>query len=267
MKKVITYTDAEKEDFASYDEDCHAFVLEPGQYRFELGGQEIGSIDRAPAVGATFAMAGRVWKVVETESRAVYVTPASGSAGAGWQSGGGSVHDRIVQKQREILLSDGDYRYLQPQAKQALAEARAAAAGYDLDHLFTRQSGRLLMHPWLGTRKLDTLTWLLRGRWSNPPLIQTVKPAGGKNALLVETLLPRRLFLKQLKRCLETLDPEALVSSAPAEARDRNDAWIPDALLRRAYVYNALDVNGLRDALLAHPDLAEAGEAGPDGGD
>ena len=94
----------------------------------------------------------------------------------------------------EILLSDGDYRYLQPQAKQALAEARAAAAGYDLDHLFTRQSGRLLMHPWLGTRKLDTLTWLLRGRWSNPLLIQTVKPAGGKNALLVETLLPRRLF-------------------------------------------------------------------------
>ena len=93
------------------------------------------------------------------------------------------------------------------------------------------------------------------------------EPAASRNALLVETLLPRRLFLKQLKRCLETLDPEALVSSAPAEARDRNDAWIPDALLRRAYVYNALDVNGLRDALLAHPDLAEAGEAGPDGGD
>ncbi len=77
-------------------------------------------------------------------------------------------------------------------------------------------------------------------------------------------MLPRKTFLKQLRRCLEALDPEALVAAAPAEVRDRNDAHIPAELLQRAYVYNTLDVEGLRAALLAHPDLGEAGDAETD---
>lgn len=231
-----------------------------GGCRVICDGQEIGSIDSAPEVGAMFAMAGRVWRVTGCEGRgAVYVVPASGSAGAGWQSGGGSVHDRIVQKQRDILLSDGDYPYLRPAARRALEEARRTAARYELDRLFTPVGGRLLVHPWLGTRKLDTLTWLLRGRWSNALMIQTVKPVARRCALLVDTLLPRKRFLKQLGKCLRALEAEALVASAPAEVRDRNDSFLPDELLKRAYVYNALDVEGLRTSLLAHPDLAADG--------
>ena len=242
-----------------------------GGCRVICGDREIGSIDSAPEVGATFAMAGRSWRVVETDGRgAVYVAPASGGAEAGWQSGGAGVHDRVVEKQRDILLSDADYAYLRPEARAALARARETAAGYDLDRLFTPLGGgRLLLHPFLGSRKLDTLAYLLRGRWSNALLIQTVKPAASKNALLVETLLPRGLFLKRLRACLEALDPEDLVENAPAERRDRNDPYLPDALLKRAYVYNALDVAGLRDALLARPELAELsgtedGDAAPE---
>ena len=37
---------------------------------------------------------------------------------------------------------------------------RATAAGYDLNALCTPLGGRLLLHPWLGTRKLETLEWL-----------------------------------------------------------------------------------------------------------
>ncbi len=231
-----------------------------GGCRVIAGGREIGSIDALPRVGESFTMAGRVWQVtgVDEARGAVYVGQGGGGESVGgWQGGGARVHDRIVAKLRDILASDAEYPYLHPAAKRALAEARATARTYELDRLFTPLGyGRLLLHPWLGTRKLDTLAWLLRGRFSNRLAVQTVKPAGDRTALLVETLLPKKRFLEGLRACLEALEPEALVSAAPAAALDRNDAFVPDALRRRAYVYNHLDAPGLKAALLAHPDLA-----------
>ena len=235
-----------------------------GSCRVVCGDREIGSIDGLPQVGGSFTMAGRVWTVsgVDSERGTVYVNPGSGAAEASFTGSGAQVHDRIVQKMRDILLGDADYAWLHPAAKQALASARATAAGYELDHLTTPLSpGRLLLHPWLGTRRLDTLTWLLRGKISNRLAVQTVKDAGNHTALTVETLLPRRLFLKSLRACLERLEPEDLVSIAPATALDRNDAFVPKELRQRAYVYNHLDVPGLKAALLSHGDLR------PDDGD
>ena len=232
-----------------------------GSCRVVCGDREIGSIDGLPQAGASFTMAGRVWTVAEVDSArgTVYVNPGGGAAETSWLGGGAQVHDRIVMKMRDILTGEDDYAWLQPAAKRALANARSSAAAYELDRLTTPlEPGRLLLHPWLGTRRLETLAWLLRGRFSNRLAVQTVKDAGNHTALTVETLLPRRLFLKNLRACLEALEPEDLVPSAPATALDRNDAYVPAELRRRAYVYNHLDVPGLKAALLAHEDLRQS---------
>lgn len=233
-----------------------------GSCRVVCGDREIGSIDNLPQTGSSFTMAGRVWTVsgVDSARGTVYVTPGSGAAEASWLGSGAQVHDRIVEKMRDILLGGDDYAWLHPAAKQALAGARARAAAYELDHLTTSLgAGKLLLHPWLGTRRLDTLAWLLRGQFSNRLAVQTVKDAGSRTALVVETLLTRRLFLKNLQTCLEKLVPEDLVSIAPATVLDRNDAFVPKELRQRAYVYNHLDVPGLKAALLSHEDLRRVG--------
>ena len=222
-------------------------------YRVLHGQHVLGEVERVPQVGSVLAMAGRLWRVeaLDEARRAVYVQPAVGDAGRLWiGSRGPGLHDRVVRRMRQVLTEDAVYPWLDAGGRAALEEARRRAASMALDqpiHRLDRAALRLL--PWLGTRKLDTLVFLLRTLWARRLKVEGATLICGV-AVHVHTSLDPEAFRAELIKALQTLRPEDVVPLAPAAPQDRYDAWVPEGLLQKAYVYNRLDIPGLKRAML-----------------
>lgn len=221
---------------------------ERGGYRVLFRQKLLGEIDDALAKGKVIALAGRTWRVenVDPEKRCIHVLPAQGEAKRQWQSGSGAVDDRIVMKMRDILLTDTAYAYLQKGAAEVLAAARAEARAYDLSAPYTaRGDGRFLLHPWLGTRRLKTLEILLRGLLKETLDIRQVQALGLPGFIIATGFAPDE-WLRRLGDALSTVTPEALMSAVPLEPCDRYDPHLPESLCRKSFVYNQMDLDGLR---------------------
>ncbi len=211
--------------------------------------REIGEVDRCPEMDEVIALAGRSWIVTELDEqrRVIYVLPAKQSAKTKWISSGGGIHDRIAMRMRDILLEDADYPYLLPEAADALRQAREWGRAYNLQGSCTQLGGKLLLlHPWLGARKMDTLFFLLKKELGEELQIQDVVWIRGGMGIYVTTELPADAFMKKLRALLHDLAEEKLISQAQPTCIDRYDPYVPEALRRQANVLNRLDVAGVR---------------------
>lgn len=217
-------------------------------YRVLYRQQFLGEIDTPPDVGKNITLGGRVWVVetIDREKRAVYVAPHRGKVKNQWNGGYAALDDRIVQKMRDILLSDETYPYLLPQAQESLAAARKEAQAYDLGGNYTAIDERhFLLHPWLGSKKLSTIYFLLRnllGDALNVNRVQQLPPAG----LLIATGDAPEAWLRRFAEEMARLAPEDALSCVGGAPQDRYDAFLPDALRRKAAVYNGLDIEGVK---------------------
>ena len=163
-----------------------------------------------------------------------------------WFGGGGDIDDKIVQRMRRVLEEDIQYGYLQEGAMKHLQEARIIArrAGI-LSSTITGEGGRLMVHPWLGTRKMKTLAVLLKTAFREPLGLYSVDqkmlfldlqrdPAAGN-------------FSEKLKELLSTVDENDIIFDSFSDNEltiDRYDPQVPRELLEKAYVRNVLDISG-----------------------
>lgn len=119
------------------------------------------------AAGETIIFSGRRWQVVDIDDRARVITVKPTRAGKPpyFSGKGGNLHDHIVEAMRRILSSSEGYAYLDEQAVQQLREARETFAELDLGRRSVVEFGRgVLLFPWVGTRKLQTLALALIAR-------------------------------------------------------------------------------------------------------
>lgn len=225
----------------------YSVFAEQGGYRVLHGQQLLGEIDEPPGRGKIIQLAGRAWRVDEVDEgrKCVFVTPASGEGERQWQGNKAPVDDRIVLKMRDVLLGEAEYAYLQPEALQALRDARLAARAYQIDQSCTIVDHQLLVfHPWVGTRKLRTFEFLLRTVLRDrlcPPNGLVLDPVGF--ALRVDDA---RTWLGRLKREIGRITLDELIPLAPTLPADRYDAHLPEELRRKSYVYNQLDLDGVK---------------------
>ena len=148
---------------------------------------------------------------------------------------------------RQVLTEDTQYAYLYPDAKDALKEAREQAARYDLNSPYSVIGDKqLLIHPWLGTRKMDTLFFLLNNTFSETLEIQKAIKLPCGMGISIATELPIGLCWKKLVKMITSTAPESIIPTVPPIPMDRYDAQVPEVLLRKAYVYNHLDIDGLK---------------------
>ncbi|MBQ8140927.1 MAG: DEAD/DEAH box helicase [Clostridia bacterium] len=123
--------------------------------------EEIGTITTPPPAGDRFALAGRVWEVLETDlqRRLVYVKGVEGKMEISWPGDYGEIHTRILERMKKILEEDTEYPYLKENAESRLRKAREVARATSL----TKRSMVYLggytwcLFPWLGTRSFRTL--------------------------------------------------------------------------------------------------------------
>ena len=224
----------------------YAVFQDEVEYRVREKLREIGTIQAAPEVDSTILLAGYIWRVlrVDVERRVIEVERAKGEKHQDWGGSGIEIHTRILQKMREILLSDRDFIYVHDRARKRLAIARQAARRSDLaaSSILPLAGKRFLLFPWCGTRSFNTLEHMLNRRefkvgYSYEPYHLEVQTT----CYTVDDL---RQQLLQLCENPPTADELSTQVSDYTLKVNKYDRYVPEPLLREAYSVDYLDIPG-----------------------
>ena len=102
-----------------------------------------------------------------------------------------------------------------------------------------------MLHPWLGTRKMQTLLYLLKHTFKEDLEVQYVSLARGGMAIHIVSEIPAEGFLADFTEKIKGLDEELLIADAVPTIYDRYDPFVPEGLLKKAFVYDHLDIPGI----------------------
>lgn len=210
--------------------------------------EEIGTITTPPPVGDRFALAGRVWEVMELDTgrRLVYVKSVEGKMEVSWPGEYGEIHTRILERMKQVLCEDTVYPYLKPNACRRLEMARRVAANTGmLEHSVIYLGGYTwCFFPWLGTKSFRTLRKMIGGISGELGIsgmdyegcdYLSFRMEHGDGRQLLETLSKRYSH--------QEVSAQELVSPKELPLFEKYDRYIPGDLLRHAYGCDRLNVS------------------------
>ncbi|MGB3759436.1 MAG: DEAD/DEAH box helicase, partial [Rivularia sp. (in: cyanobacteria)] len=181
----------------------YAVFPETIEFSVKHDSTDIGTIVIVPKVGSQFGLAGKTWEVLDVNfaKKAIFVKQVEGKAGIFWRGGNGTIHSKILERMRRVLLEDTEYAYLQTNAKKRLQEARQLASEFELDkqNIIKLEKGKCCIFPWMGTVAYNTFQRLLNNFCRESLEIKSI---GGVN--------PYFMILKLGKGKFEQLEPEIL---------------------------------------------------------
>ncbi len=227
----------------------YAVFKDEENYSVRCDSDEIGTITTPPPIGDRFALAGRVWEVIELdiERKMIYVKGVDGKMEISWPGDYGEINTKILEYIRTTLASKTEYPYLKPNAKTRLSVARhmVGNAGVPERCIVSLGGMTYCMFPWLGTRSFRTLRKLLA---KNAQLLRisniefegcyyiTFKYEGDSIGYFINALheITRRDICKT-----------ELVSPAEIPLFEKYDSLIPAELLRSAYACDRLRTDEL----------------------
>ena len=223
----------------------YAVFQDSEDFTVRCGSDEIGTITTPPPVGDRFALAGRVWEVleVEVEKHLIFVKGVDGKMEISWPGGFGEIHTRVLEKMRDVLLGDAEYPYLMPNARERLASARklAGSTGMGERLLIPIGGSSYVLFPWLGTRAFRTIRRYLAknaGQFGISDVASegccfiTFKAKDGAGEKLESALID--------KLRTDGIDPLSLVGDGECPVFEKYDDCLPAELLRRAFACDRL---------------------------
>lgn len=213
--------------------------------------EEIGTITTAPPVGDRFALAGRVWEVVELDMphKLIFVKGVEGKMEVSWPGKYGEIHTKILERMKRVLQEDTEYPYLKENALYRLKKARQTARNTGmLESSIVHLGGfNYCMFPWFGTRSFRTLKRILSlvatefaisAIESGGSYFITFRMERGNAEMLEERLV-------SVARSLASTD--ILVSQKELPVFEKYDEYVPAELLRSAFARDRLDLCEIRD--------------------
>lgn len=224
--------------------------LAPEYFLVKEENRTIGTVDKVYPVGVRFALAGMSWETVDinVKSKVIFVKRVRGISVVDWDVDFEvELHTVLVRKIRSVLKNDDSYLYLSERCKERLNEIRYIARNSGiLDNLVTPLSDKkYAVFPWVGTRQLMTLNYALRYR-------------GLKSRLLWRTCVYLEVVFDGTKEELEgiiadilhsNLDLYALPLPDKIQVRGKYNEFIPQELLRKQFIEDYLDFEGLKDGM------------------
>ena len=130
----------------------------PEEYRVIHQGRHVGNVTSAPDLGIDgyIILAGRRWKVlqVDQDRMEILVEPSPGGRAPAFSGGAGhDIHPSVREMMRALLFRDDMPAYLDPTAKEMLANARSAAKEADLARRsFLQDGSNTIWFTWTGSR-------------------------------------------------------------------------------------------------------------------
>jgi len=207
----------------------------------------IGTVDKVYPVGTRFALAGLAWEVLDVneKSKVIFVKRVPGISLVDWNIDfDADLHTVLVRKMSSILLSDDTYPYLSDRCAQRLSEIRYITRNSGiLENLVTPLSNKkYAVFPWVGTRQLFTLHYALLDRnimnklpWITSIYLEVVFDGTTEELTrIIHDILSHDLDLYDLPL------PEKV------QVRGKYNEFIPPELLRKQFIEDYLDFEGLR---------------------
>ena len=224
----------------------YAVFNDSEDYTVRCESEEIGTITTPPPAGDRFALAGRVWEVLECDvkRRLVYVKSVEGKMEISWPGDYGEIHTRILERMKRVLVEDAVYPYLKENARRRLEMARRVANATGMTHNSLVYLGGYTwcLFPWLGTRSFRTIRRFLAQNAARFGISGiefegcyyiTFRMEKGSGEELAEFLY------SYVKR--HGIDALSLVSSKELPIFEKYDGYVPAELLRYAYSVDKLN--------------------------
>ncbi|MCL2819609.1 MAG: DEAD/DEAH box helicase [Oscillospiraceae bacterium] len=211
----------------------------------------IGTVDKIYPVGTRFALAGQAWETVDVneKSKVIFVKRVPGISIVDWdQDTMVELHTVLVQRMKNVLTCDEEYPYLSERCAPRIEEIRYIARNSGiLENLVTPISDKkFAIFPWVGTRQLFTLHYALldRGIKSKLPWITCIYLEVIYNGT-AESLT--ELIIDIIS---SDLDLYSLPLPEKVQVTGKYNEFIPQELLKKQFVEDYLDFEGLKNALL-----------------
>ncbi|MFR8002639.1 MAG: DEAD/DEAH box helicase [Hydrogeniiclostridium sp.] len=225
----------------------------PEYYLVKDENRAIGTVDKIYPPETRFALAGRTWETVEVNQKAkvIFVKLVPGISTVDWNVDfTADLHTVLVRKMREILLVGDDYPYLSDSCKERLSEIRVLARNSGILHELVTQLSEIkyAVFPWIGTRQLFTLHFLLTKRGIKSKILW-------RTCVYLEVTFGRnengKEYLENAIRYI--LEEETDLSDLPLPDKVQIDhkynEFIPQKLLRKQFIHDFLDLEGLKKDL------------------
>lgn len=223
-----------------------AFVT-PEEYRVISGGKEIGTlpIEFLLVVGQLIVFAASRWRIVEIDNtaRVIELERSSGGDPPSFSGSKAAIDDGVRMKMSDFYESPDIPIYLDRNAKQLLAEGRAAYRHLRLkaEPVYS-WGGDSFIFPWRGDRVMNTLMMLLAQRGINVGMEGV--------AILCRDASPehiRRLLREMAGSPMP--DPEELAAGVTVKEKEKFDQFLSDDLLTAGYAARDFDLPGAWAAL------------------
>ena len=217
--------------------------------------EEIGTITKSPPEGERFALAGRTWEVVETDikRKIIFVKKVEGKMTIEWPGEYGVVHTKILERIKRALEEDIMYPYLLENAQKRLKEARELVKKtnlfkYPLAHL---GGYSYAFFPWLGTVSFRTLRRYIKTNMAKQFKISNIEFDG---CYFFEFKMEKGSdydFIKYMHDDINRngIDKEGLVGPKEDFAHEKYDEYIPQNLLREAYISDSLQTDEIQEKI------------------
>jgi len=246
----------------------YAVFTEEETWSVMHGSQKIGTIEEHVKPSQYMTVAGKCWvvKAVDDQKRLVFVEEAQRKIRLLWLGDRAVVHNRILQRMKQVLFEDTEYPYLQENAAKQLKKARAIAREYALDRInvFDLGGNNICVIPWMGHVSYYTLLKMIRKYMSRPDSDDfSVKKTGGIRPyyftfkLESEESIPE-IFLERLKSIINSgITPVELVDEKDIRQLKKQfeykepkyDRYVPEKLLKKQVIADYIDLDFLKNEI------------------
>ena len=147
----------------------YAVFQTPREYRIIADGKPLGTLPVAMIYkpGMTIIFSGQRWRIITIHDRDGVIEVTADHVGRPplFGCGGGLIHDRIVEKMKDVLSGVDFPVYLGLDAEQLLIDARSEflRLGLDRQLIYQISERNCLIATWSGTVKTSTLALVLQG--------------------------------------------------------------------------------------------------------
>ncbi len=223
----------------------YAVFKDSEDFTVRCGSEEIGTITTPPPIGDRFALAGRVWEVLETDikSRLIYVKSVDGKMEVSWPGDSGEIHTKLLIAMRNVLFNGKDYLFLCDNAKERLYNARCVAKNAHMDKELVAFLGgqSYVLFPWLGTRSFRTLRRLMQ-KYASELGISDIQSQGCCYISFKAKDGAGKNIVSNIAKIIERdgIDTKQLVFATECPVFEKYDEYIPPELLREAYAEDRL---------------------------
>lgn len=190
---------------------------------------------------------------VNQKAKVIFVKLVPGVSTVDWDVDfQAELHTVLVRKMKQILQSGETFPYLSQSCCERLAELRYLAknAGILTNRVTQLSELKYAVFPWIGTRQLYTLHFLLRQRgfqskilWRTCVYLEVTFSAKQKN--------PAAYLDAAIQEILVS-DPDLSTLPLPEKAQleHKYNEYIPQELLRKQFLFDFLDPAGLKSDML-----------------